>query len=377
MNFQNINLKRIVNVLIFLLITVAFLYFGIKLIVFFMPFVVAWIIAAIANPLVKFLEKKLRILRKHGSIIVIIMTLALIGIGGYLLMMKLWTQAVNFISTAPDAYKEVVQNLENTGSKYYDLFEKLPDNIQNSLADIYQNLSSYVGNIVQTLGKPTINAAGNFAMSLPVALVYTIVTLIAAYFFIADREKIINKYHEIVPDSIEEKLNFIYDNLGYAVGGYFKAQFKIMAVIGIIVFIGLIIIGVKYAILLAVLIAFVDMLPFFGTGTIFFPWGVVCFLEGNYKRVVGFIVIYLVCQLVRQLIQPKLLGDSMGLTPLTTLVLMFIGFKLKGVLGMIFAVPLGMIIINMYSEGIFDNFIENIRGLIKDFNDWRNIKNNP
>ena len=153
----------------------------------------------------------------------------------------------------------------------------------------------------------------------------------------------------------------VIDNLKYAVGGYFKAQFKIMGVVFFILLAGFSIAGVHFSILLAIGIALLDFLPFFGTGTALIPWAVYKLLVGDYRMVVALAVIYAVSQLVRQLIQPKLVGDSMGLNPLFTLVLIYIGYKVGSVLGMIFAVPVGMIVLNLYQAGAFDYILDDVK----------------
>ena len=121
-------------------------------------------------------------------------------------------------------------------------------------------------------------------------------------------------------------------------GGYFKAQFKIMGVVALILLVGFAILRIRYAVLFAVLIAVLDFLPFFGTGTVLIPWAVLKVFSADYEFAVGLIIIYLVSQLVRQLIQPKIVGDTIGLNPLATLFCMFIGYKVGGIIAMIIAV---------------------------------------
>lgn len=97
-------------------------------------------------------------------------------------------------------------------------------------------------------------------------------------------------------------------------------------------------------------------------------------LSGNYKFAVGLVIIYLVSQLVRQLIQPKIVGDTMGLNPLATMVFMYIGYKIGGIVAMIIAVPVGLILINLYEAGTFDDIIEDVRELAKGLNEYRKGK---
>ena len=136
------------------------------------------------------------------------------------------------------------------------------------------------------------------------------------------------------------------------------SQFKIMGVVFAILLAGFAILNVEYAILLALLIALLDFLPFFGTGAVMWPWAIYQLIEGNYVMAIGLVVTWAVSQLVRQLIQPKLVGDSIGLEPIPTLILLYIGFRIGGAFGLIIAVPIGMIIINLYRAGMFSNFVK-------------------
>ena len=169
----------------------------------------------------------------------------------------------------------------------------------------------------------------------------------------------------MAPKAIEARMSMVMYNLKYAVGGYFKAQFKIMAVVGLILLCGFLILGVDYAFLLAILIAFLDFLPFFGTGTALIPWAVYKFFVMDIKIAIALLIIYGITQLVRQIIQPKLVGDSIGLSPLLTLILLYVGYRVGSLLGMILAVPIGMIILNLYKAGAFDYILDDVRILMR------------
>lgn len=123
--------------------------------------------------------------------------------------------------------------------------------------------------------------------------------------------------------------------------------------------------GTGYFVLVAFLIAFLDFLPFFGTGTAMIPWAVYKFFMGDYKMTVALVVIYVITQAVHQLLQPKLVGDSVGLNPLVTLILLYIGYRMGGILWMILAVPIGMVLINMCQAGAFDYIFDDVRILVE------------
>ena len=122
-----------------------------------------------------------------------------------------------------------------------------------------------------------------------------------------------------------------------------------------LVFVGLSILKVRYAFLIAFGIAILDLLPVFGTGFVLWPWTLIKFINGQYIAAIGMLAIWGISQFVRQLIQPKYVGDTLGMHPLPTLFLLFTGYKISGVLGMIMAVPLGILASTLYNEGVFKN----------------------
>ena len=244
--------------------------------------------------------------------------------------------------------------------------------IQDGWNTVVANLDQYMGDLVSRISEPTVMAAGNFAKSLPSYLISVIVAILSAYFFTIQREDVLKWMKQIAPPSVEKRMTLVMDNLRYAVGGYFKAQFKIMGVVFLILLVGFAVLGVRYFVLVAFLISFLDFLPFFGTGTAMIPWGIYKFLMGDYKMAILLIAIYAVTQLVRQLLQPKLVADSVGMNPLVTLLLLYIGYRIGSVLGMILAVPVGMVLINMLQAGAFDYILDDVRILVDGILELRN-----
>lgn len=366
-------LKLLVNLIIFVAGILTIVFIIPKLIVFFLPFVIGWIIAMIANPLVRILEKRVKILRKHSSMLIIIGVIAIIVIGFYFAAAKIGGEVVSFIGNLPELYESASSDFEEIGESIDKLAKRLPPNIGEGLEELQYSIGTYIGKIVGMAGKPTVEAAGNFAKNLPSRLISVIMTVLSSYFFIKDRDRIMEFFEAITPESIKRNVGAIINDFKSVVGGYFKAQFKIMFVVAIILLVGLSILRVDYAVVLALLIALLDFLPFFGTGTVLIPWAVIKVLSNDYKFAVGLLVVYAVSQLVRQLIQPKIVGDTIGLDPLFTLIFMYIGYKIKGVIGMIIGVPIGMIVINLYKNGAFDRIIRYIRIVIDDINEFRKL----
>lgn len=363
-----------IRLLFSVLATAAFVVIGFRLLVFLMPFVIGWIIASIAAPLVNWLERRLKIVKKLGSALIVILVLALIVLALYFGISRLAEETGNLIQDFPRLYAQLEEGLSQIGQTLSGVFRRLPSGIRQGWSTVAENLDQYMGGLVSGISEPTVTAAGNFAKRVPYYLISFIVAVMAAYFFTVQREEVIQWFKKVAPKAVEQRMTLVMDNLRYAVGGYFKAQFKIMGVVFLILLVGLAFLQTRYFVLVAFLIAFLDFLPFFGTGTAMIPWGVYTFFMGEYKMTAALAVIYVVTQVVRQLLQPKLVGDSVGLNPLVTLLLLYIGYRIRGVIGMIIAVPLGMVLINMCQAGAFDYIFDDVRILI---NGILGLRENP
>ncbi len=367
-------LKKYVKSMIVFLITllgiILGILLGIRFLQFFMPFVIGWIIAMIANPLVRMLERRLKVARKHTSMVIIIGVLAVIIVVIYFLGVKIGEETRSFLEQAPEMYSEFREEFQDAGKNLESIISELPQNIQESLEEAQKDIGDITGQAVGKISQFTVDKAGTFARNIPGILISIIFSILSAYFFIADRDRILEFGRNHTPQIIQEKWRMMAESFKMVFGGYFKAQFKIMAVIGVILFIGMLILKVRFAILVAILVAFLDMLPFLGTGTVLIPWAVFKLLSGDIRYAVGLVILYLVTQLVRRIIEPKLVGDSIGMNPLATLIFMYIGYRVGGVLGMILAVPIGAIVLNFYKAGTFDGVINGFKEAGRDLFQW-------
>lgn len=344
---------------------------GPKLLRFFLPFVIGWLIAMIANPLVRFLERKVKIVRKHSSVLIVVFALAAVIFLGYFLISRLVMQAVSLGKDLPGLYAAVTEEVQGVLARFDRVFAMLPAEMRQGWQEMTENVSSYLSVLVQKAASPTVEVAGNMARSIPSILVNTVVMILSSYFFIVERDKIIEFWKQYLPESGRRYFQYLKTDVKRLIGGYFLAQFKIMFVVALILTAGFLVLGIRYAFLLGILIAMLDFLPVFGTGTVLIPWALITLLSANYPMAAGLGLLYVLTQVVRQIVQPKLVGDSMGLPPLLTLLFLYLGFKLSGIGGMILAVPLGILVLNLYHYGAFDSLIENLNVLIRDVNQFR------
>ncbi len=357
--------KVIVSLTFSLIATALVIVLGVSAIRIFIPFVIGWIISCIANPVVCWLDKKLKIKKKLGSALMIVFVLgAVIGLA-YLLISWLVRELGSWLLSLPQMFETITVEVNQITENLSGVLKMLPQGMRDAGSEFADNLGQTLGSLVANLSEPTMNFAGDVAKQIPAIVIGTFVVILSAYFFVADREAFLSWVKNATPKAVYQRVSMAVSHFKHAVGGYFVAQFKIMAVICVILFVGLSLLRVEYAIVLSILIGFLDFLPFFGTGTAFWPWCIYTLLTGDYMRALFLAIIYVITQVVHHMIQPKLVGDEVGLKPLPTLLFIYIGYKLGGFLWMILAVPLGMILINMYKAGAFDYILSDVKILIK------------
>lgn len=366
-------LKILANYVLAVGLILFFIFLFPRLIVFFWPFLVGWLIALIANPLVHLLEKKVKIVRKHGSAIVIVLTLAIVISLLYLILYALIKQGISFAQNFPEMYDTVSATLQKFLYSFREKYSILPEHSRDVIDMVVNGAGDLINRFIRDISDANImiSNAGTVVKSMAEGLLMTVITILLSYFLTAEHDNIIKTVSQKMPRGIKSGYNLIMGNMMSALGGYIKAQFKIMCFVFAILLIGLLILGIDYAVLFALIIAVVDFLPVLGAGAIIWPWCVYELLTGHYVIAIVLFALYLICQAVRQFLQPKMVADSIGLTPLATIVYMFIGYRFLGVIGMIIGIPIGMIIVSFYKAGLFDRLISGARIIAADFNSWR------
>lgn len=363
--------KIFLNLFLALITGACFIFVVPKVLMFFVPFLIGWIISMVAQPVVLFIEKHLPIKRKPVSALVVCTAIAVVALLLYGIGYMLVHELIGFAASIPEMVESIKVTLQKIDILWDGLLQRLPFKIDTDFAEIYEMISEYAAEWTTKLGTPTVNALSSFAKNIPGVIVGIVMCLLSAYFFIAEKESLIQYAKRYTPHFIQEKWKIIYDSLFGALGGYIKAQFKIEFLMYFVILLGLMFFKVKYALLIALVIAFLDLLPVFGTGTVLIPWAIIKVFDGDFKMAIGLGILWGVTLLFRQIIQPKIVGDSIGLAPLPTLFLIYIGWQFGGVVGMLIAVPIGVLLINLNKAGIFDNVKESVQILSQDIQAFR------
>lgn len=342
---------------------------------FLMPLIVAWIVAMIANPIIHFLEKRIKLMRKHGSALVIILVLAALIAAFYGLAVLVATQFSSWVTELPEVYDSVTQNLQHLFQSLHEKYNIIPADVKLAFDQRENVLDGYIqkaiDGLIKMVNSGSLSKVSSLASSLMDFLVYAILTILASYFMTVEKDHFTKLLQEKTPEGIQRIWDKIKKIFIRAIGGYFKAHFQIMIVIFFITVIPFAFMGISYSGLLAAVIAIVDFLPFFGAGTVLVPWALYRLVTGSYTYAAILAVIYVVVLIVRQALEPKLIGDSIGTSPFETLVFMLVGYRLAGMLGLIIGIPVGMILMECYREGMFDSYIRGIKILAHDINEYR------
>ncbi len=324
----------------------------------FIPFIIAFIVAMIAEPLVYFLESKIKIKRKYTAFVII--AFVLFGIGACLFYLVKWLY--NFILSIIDDWDYIYQQILFLLQKADTFLKSI--NINTDNIKITSLISKYANNFSENFIKWT----SSFVLNIPLLIFGIIITIMAAYFIIQSHNMFFNNLIKK-----NKKIEKIKTEVIDQIFKYCKAQFKIMFVIFLILAVGLGVLKIKYFIPIAFIIAFIDLLPILGTGTVMIPWAIIDFIYGNYAKGIVLLCIYVIAMITRQILQPKIIGETMEFPPFLTLIVMWVGYKLFDITGLLLSVPVGILLLRLYKAGIFDVYINSIKFIINDIKTFLKI----
>ncbi len=252
---------------------------------------------------------------------------------------------------------DFVANSENM--KYIEsVFEKLQTSLnkisENFPEDMAKNTSliftQLKDNILTRLASFFSSLATGIAKFLPSFLFGCLVTIVASFYIAKDYDKLIKFFSGIMSKKSAENIKIIKEIIVQNVFNFIKGYFILLVITFGELFVGFLIIGVKKSVLLAVLIALVDVLPVIGTGTVLLPWSLICMLSGDMNRGILLLLLYIVITVIRNFVEPKIIGERIGLNPLFMLIIIFVGLRLAGLAGMIILPVALIVVINFYKR---------------------------
>ena len=353
--------QRILYVILLLL----GLYVGLKLSIFYMPFLVAFIISLMIEPTIKFIMKKTGFTRRTSSIIIfLIVSILILGTLSWLIL-TIFSEASSLLQTLNDYFDKAYMQFNNFISNFnFDkihLSEEILPVIENSTNDILQNVSNWLrGGLTNIIELVT---------SLPTIAICIGITVVALYFICVDKIYILDQIEHHLPKIWVKKISTHLKDLIQTLGGYLKAEASLVLISFVISLVGLYVLqfigfNIQYPLLVALAIGFVDALPILGSGTVMVPWAIISAINGDINLGIAIIILLIIMSVVRQILEPKLVSKNIGVHPIFTLLAMYTGFKVIGILGLL----IGPIVLIIF-KNIFDNLID--RGVFKTIFDKR------
>ena len=330
-----------------------------------LPFLLGYAFSMAVNPLANFLQKKLSIPRGFSAILVIILTLGVIGGAISWGVYKIVEQIRELYDHFPQIYASWEATVDEVLKSWNAVYGALPENIQITVTEIGNTLSERVSGFLDNKSEPVVNYASRFAKAIPKVFVGVVVFILATYFMITDNKGVSNAVNSFIPEKFRARSAEVNSQLKIYLGGYVKAQVILMCIAFFVMLVELSVLRVGYALLIALGIAILDALPFFGSGLVLWPWAVIEFATGDIKRGIGLVVIYVSVSLLRRFAEPKLLSSKMGTNPILTLMSMYIGYKIVGVLGLILGPIVMMIVISFHKAGLFDGLVNFVKLVLK------------
>lgn len=322
------------------------------------------------NPLVNFLQNKGRMPRTLSVFISILIILAIIA-GIITIIVFEMIDGLNYLSTKVPYYfadlvtyfqKIVEDNLIPLYQSLTSVVSELDPSQQEEIMNQVKNVGTNIANTGAAILSSFLTWLPNQISKIPTTATVLIFSLLGTFFISKDWYKLGDRFNKLVPERVVSSSGNVFKGLKKAMFGFIKAQFTLISITAVIVLVGLLVLGVDYAITIAIITGLVDLLPYLGTGLIFVPWIIYMFFTKNFFLTIGLSILYIIVIVQRQMMEPKVLSTNIGLDPLATLVALFAGYQLFGFLGLIIG-PVTLVIINtLHQTGVFKEVWLYIKG---------------
>ena len=308
----------------------------------FLPFIIALIIAFILKHPINLLNSRLGVNKKILSAVFLTVIIAFFSFVTFLAVNRILIEIKGLLTSVSANSDEYIDKIFS----YIDgIAEKLPF-IEAIGADLSEAVSEVVNSMVTEITSQIPKMIAALISMLPHILIFTVVIILSVYYFSADFDAIIKRMMELLPDKAVRGLQTFKSRLTNTGIAYLKACLIMLIITYFELLVGFLMLGVPYAFTFSMLVALVDMLPIFGVGTVLVPFAIWCKITGDTYMAVGIIIIFAVVTVVRRFIEPKIIGQRIGLSPIATLVAMYLGFRLFGLTGLFFSPLIAILILH-------------------------------
>ena len=305
-----------------------------------LPFLLAWAVAFSVRPLAGKISSGTRI--PHKVVSVILTAVILIGVIGVLICA---------VSYALGEAWDFFVGIKNSDA-LYDILSKIMNPIGGWLGEregaeeLERHIGEAIKGMMSSLLGNILSGVTSFISSVPRVLIFILVSVVSSIYFALDLDGINAFVKRVLPKKASAWLvNFKSRFLGVTLR-YLRSYLILMMITFIIMLFGLLLLGVKYAVLLAFVIAVLDVLPLIGVGTVLVPWSAYQMLFGNLGVGIGLLSLFVICEIVRHFVEPKIVGKSLGIHPIVSIILLYVSYYVFGFFGLLL-VPVVTVLINI------------------------------
>ena len=345
--------SKVVKRIFILALTIGLILICFKLSVFYMPFLVSFVLALLLEPIIRFFMKRFKWTRRFSAIFVMI--IAILIIVGILVwgVVTLFSEANNLLDSS-EMYYNKAKEFINNATQNINIMDRIPEELRTSIQNVENNVVTSITDWITGV----LTSITNWIMEVPNIILAVFFSIMSLYFLCTDKIYMIDQLEHHLPETWMKKLTKHLKGIIKALGEYLRAEATLIFISFIISLIGFTIysmigLNMPFPLLAALGIAFVDALPILGSGTIMVPWSILSALNGDIVLGVAIIGLWAIMSIVRQFLEPKLVGKHIGIHPAFTLIAMYTGYKLWNVTGLIIG-PILLIILKNIFAGMLD-----------------------
>lgn len=299
------------------------------------PFLIGLAVAALVQKPVSLLLRRTQLPRGLAAFLCVLVIFGGLFAGLFFLLRAVLTELSGFLRKLPALAASLAGPLSHLEARLLELAGKLPDGIGTGLRSGIKSLFESGSVLGSRIYDWLFDFASGFFGKAPGIVLFIITSILASFMSAGDLPAIRDALRSRLPEKWRTRLEKLLTHLKVSLGGWLRAQFKLMGVMFLLVTAGLAILGVDYPLLFGLIVALVDALPVFGTGTVLIPWALAELLLGSVPRGAALVILYLCTLTVRSITEPKLVAAQAGLPPIASLMAMYLGARAFGVAGMV------------------------------------------
>lgn len=332
-------IEKLKNNIIFFIIYSLLFFIICKTFGYIAPFFIGGLLAIIINPISQRLERKFKINKGISTLFLSILGVAFVIFIATWLIFKGSQELVIFLNNIDTNRYSYINDMLNNFMNNIDYYINYLDGLSNNSINVQELMTNY-GDSIANIAKSLLSKTIDLATSIPTIMILILTLFMSTYFIAKDIDNIENKFYSIFTDETRIKVRRIRFEIGSSIKGYIKAYTILMGMTFLVIWISFSLFRIPYGLPLGIIGALLDLIPFLGIIVIFVPVIVYYFIVDNYFVSIGITIVFIALSIVRQILEPKLVASNVGINPLLTIIAIFIGLQVKGVLGILFCLGL-------------------------------------